>query len=83
MLQSCIQEVEVWGEIARYNKEEGGRYVIPKELEHDNDATRQHRQVELRGNALLPRSVSIVLFGTHLTTASQVSVYWLAFSTAF
>ena len=54
MLQSCVQEVEVWGEIARYNKEEGGRYVIPKELEHDNDATRQHRQVELGGNGLLP-----------------------------
>jgi len=75
--------VEVWGEIARYNKEEGAKDVIPKQREHDSSATRQHRQVELRGNALLPRSVSIVLFGTHLTTASQVSVYWLALSTAF
>jgi len=83
MLQSCFQEAEVWGEIARYNKEEGGIDVIPKELEHDSSATRQHSQVELSGNVLLPRSVSIVLFGTHLTTASQVPFDWLALSTAF
>jgi len=48
MLQSCAEEVKVWGEFARYNKEEGGKDVIPKEREHDEDATRQHRQVELR-----------------------------------
>lgn len=83
MLQLCVQKVEVWGEYARYNKEEGGEDVIPKEREHDDDETGQHRQVELMRKALPPRSVSIVLFGTHLTTAPQVSVYWLAFSTAF
>ena len=35
-------------------EEEGGKDVIPKELEHDDDGTRQHRQVELGGNGLLP-----------------------------
>ena len=54
MLQLCVQKVEVWGEYARYNKEEGGEDVIPKEREHDDDATRQHTQVELGGNGLLP-----------------------------
>jgi len=53
MLQSCVHEVRC-GVNLRDIEGEGGKDVIPTKREHDDDATRQHRQVELGGNGLLP-----------------------------